>query len=114
MPEGYHHLTRDQRCQLAALKDSGESIDRIAMQLNVHRSTIYRELSRNQGETGYEYQQAHAKTIEKEPNQFIFINQLKIPTLFVVGKKTSLFLLSIVVITPSPIAQCIIVLNDNN
>lgn len=35
MPEGYHHLTRDQRCQLAALKDSGESVDGIAIILNI-------------------------------------------------------------------------------
>ena len=68
MPKGYHHLTRDQRCQLAALKDSGESIDDIAMQLNTHRSTLYRELSRNQGETGYEYQEAHEKAIERMTN----------------------------------------------
>lgn len=65
MPEGYHHLTRDQRCQLAALKDRGESVGGIAIQLNVHRSTIYRELSRNLGETGYEYQQAHEKATER-------------------------------------------------
>ncbi len=31
MPEGYHHLTRDQRCQLYTLKNSGESISNIAV-----------------------------------------------------------------------------------
>ena len=65
MPKGYHHLTRDQRCQLAALKDSGESISNIAIQLNVHRSTLYRELSRNQGEKSYKYQKAHEKARER-------------------------------------------------
>lgn len=66
MPRGYHHLTRDQRCQLATLKNSEKSVDGIAMQLNVDRSTIYRELARNRGEAGYEYQQAHEKAVKRQ------------------------------------------------
>jgi IS30 family transposase len=50
---------------LAALKDSGESIGDIAIKLSVHPSTLYRELSRNQGQTGYEYKQADEKASER-------------------------------------------------
>ena len=61
MPKGYHHLTRDQRCQLYALKTRGESAPLIARELGVHRSTIYREVNRNRGELGYRYDQADRK-----------------------------------------------------
>jgi len=65
MPKGYHHLTRDQRCQLFILKNSGESTDAIAVILGVHRSSLYRELARNKGEGGYKYQEAHEKAAER-------------------------------------------------
>ncbi|MEI8328385.1 MAG: IS30 family transposase [Chlamydiia bacterium] len=58
MPEGYHHLTKDQRFQFYALKCSGKSTDDVAVQLGVHRSTLYRELRRNVGQNGYAYQEA--------------------------------------------------------
>jgi IS30 family transposase len=66
MPEGYHHLTRDQRCQLHTLKKSGESIRNIAIQLGVHRSSLYRELKRNKGLQGYVYQEAQKKASERK------------------------------------------------
>ena len=47
MPKGYHHLTYEKRCQIAILKESGCSDSTIAERLNVDRSTIYRELKRN-------------------------------------------------------------------
>lgn len=65
MPKGYHQLTRDQRCQLYALKKRGDSKAEIAKELGVHRSSIYRELSRNAGKKGYRYQQADGKAIER-------------------------------------------------
>ena len=52
MPEGYHYLIRDQRCQLHILKNSGESISNIAIQLGVDRSPLYRELNGNRGLQG--------------------------------------------------------------
>ena len=58
MSEDYHHLTNDQRCQLYTLKKIGNSIPTIAKELGVHRSTVYRELSRNIGKRGYQYKQA--------------------------------------------------------
>lgn len=66
MPEGYHHLTRDQRCQLHTLKNSGESTANIAVQLGVHRSALYRELQRNKGKQGYVYQEAQKKACERK------------------------------------------------
>ena len=64
MPKGYHHLTRDQRCQLSVLNSSEKSICNTAAILGVHRSTIYRELSRNGGHKGYTFQQADEKALE--------------------------------------------------
>ena len=65
MLKGYHHLTRDERCQIYALKKSGESLSSIAKLLNVHRSTICRELQRNTGQKGYRFNQAQEKTSER-------------------------------------------------
>lgn len=58
MPQGYHHLDRDQRCQLYALKERGDSLLAIAQVLGVHRSSVCRELRRNTGKRGYRYKQA--------------------------------------------------------
>ena len=63
---GYHHLTRDQRCQIQTLKDSGKSTRSIATQLNVHRSTIYREFERNSGGQGYSFTQAHKLALNRK------------------------------------------------
>ncbi len=49
MPKGYHHLTRDTRCQFYTLMKSGDSALIMAKELNIHRSTVYRELKRNSG-----------------------------------------------------------------
>jgi transposase, IS30 family len=61
MPEGYHHLTKYTRCQLYALMKRGDSALTMAKELNIHRSTVYRELKRNSGLRGYRYKQAHEK-----------------------------------------------------
>ena len=47
MPEGYFHLTCEQRCQIYALLQSGHSQAHIARQIGVDPSTISRELVRN-------------------------------------------------------------------
>ena len=65
MPKGYHHLTRDQRCHLYVLKARGESLSIVANELEVDRSTIYRELKRNSGKRGYRYNQADGKAKER-------------------------------------------------
>lgn len=47
MPKGYRHLTRDQRCQIAALKSSGFLQKEIANHLNISEAALSRELKRN-------------------------------------------------------------------
>jgi IS30 family transposase len=59
MPQGYHHLDRDQRCQLDALKKRGDSLPAIAQALGVHPSSVCRELRRNKGRQGYRHKQAN-------------------------------------------------------
>jgi IS30 family transposase len=65
MPEGYHHLTYEERCQIYALMQSGLSQAAIARQLGVHRSTIKRELDRNTGARSYRFNRAQEKASQK-------------------------------------------------
>ena len=60
MPVGYHHLTYEERCQIYALKQRGDSQTQIAVQLRVSKSTVSREIRRNSGRRGYRYKQAEA------------------------------------------------------
>jgi IS30 family transposase len=68
MPEGYHHVTRDIRCQIYALKSTGISLHKIAAVVGRHVSTISREIRRNTGSCGYRYKQANAKAVERRAN----------------------------------------------
>ena len=43
----YKHISKEQRYQISALLKAGVKIRSIAEQLNLHRSTLYRELKRN-------------------------------------------------------------------
>jgi len=61
----YHQLTSGQRYQISALKKIGHSQTEIANELEVHKSTISRELSRNKGERGYRPKQASEKAQER-------------------------------------------------
>lgn len=65
MSKDYHHLTRDQRCQIYAHKKSGMTQKEIAEEIGVSQSAISRELKRNAGKRGYRYQQAHEKAEQK-------------------------------------------------
>lgn len=62
MPKSYSHLTYEQRCQIYTLKKRGDSPATIAIELEVHRSTIIRELERNSGQRGYRYKQAQEES----------------------------------------------------
>lgn len=55
----YTQLTREQRYQIFALKKAGFKQYQIAETLDVHKSTISRELKRNCGKRGYRPKQAH-------------------------------------------------------
>ena len=65
MARGYHHVTRDQRCQICALRARGCSIRSIAKQIVLHPSTISREIRRNKGKRGYRIEQADRKARER-------------------------------------------------
>src|ERR1700693_5977808 len=65
MPEGYLHLTCEQRCQIYALLQSGHSQAHIARKIGVDPSTISRELVRNSGARGYRFRQAHEKASQR-------------------------------------------------
>ena len=55
----YSQLTQEQRYQIYALMKTEHSQTEIATVLEVHKSTISRELGRNRGQRGYRPQQAH-------------------------------------------------------
>lgn len=61
----YHQLTSEQRYQISALKRIGHTQTEIAKELEVHKTTISRELSRNMGERGYRPKQANEKALER-------------------------------------------------
>jgi len=57
----YTQLTQEQRYQIYTLKKMEHSQTEIAGCIGVHKSTISRELRRNQGKRGYRPKQAHEK-----------------------------------------------------
>jgi len=61
----YKQLTSEQRYQISALQKIGYGPTEIAKELEVHKSTISRELSRNRGERGYRPKQANEKALER-------------------------------------------------
>lgn len=64
----YRQLTQEQRYQISVLKKIGYGPTEIAKELEVHKSTISRELRRNTGERGYRPKQANEKAIERRAN----------------------------------------------
>ena len=68
MPQGYHHVTRDIRSQIYALKATGPSLHKISAIVERHVSTVSREIKRNTGGKGYRYKQADAKAVERRVN----------------------------------------------
>ena len=65
MKKQYQQLTYEQRCQIYTLKKTGFKQRAIADELGIHQSTVSRELSRNSGDRGYRYKQAHRKATER-------------------------------------------------
>jgi len=65
----YTQLTREERYQIHALKQTGHSQTEIAVMLGRHKSTISRELSRNQGMRGYRPKQAHSLALERRKSK---------------------------------------------
>jgi transposase, IS30 family len=61
----YHQLTQGQRYQIYALKKTRHSLSEIAEVIGVHKSTVSRELNRNQGQRGYRPQQAQNLAVQR-------------------------------------------------
>ena len=61
----YKQLTQEQRYQIYAFRKAGFSKAHIARELQVHPSTIGRELQRNHGQRGYRPKQAHQKAQQR-------------------------------------------------
>jgi IS30 family transposase len=66
--KNYKQLTSEQRYQISVLKRMGHNQTEIAKELEVHKSTIGRELRRNRGERGYRPKQAVEKAQERRAN----------------------------------------------
>ena len=62
----YTQLTQEKRYQIHALKKMGHKPSQIARCLEVHKSTLSRELQRNSGLRGYRPGQAHNKALERQ------------------------------------------------
>lgn len=61
----YTQLTLEQRYQIYGLKKAGFNQSKIASDLNVHKSSISRELRRNKGQRGWRPVQAQEKSTER-------------------------------------------------
>lgn len=57
----YTHLSQEERYDISTDLKSGLSMAAVARKHKRHRSTLYREFSRNQGQRGYRPKQAHEK-----------------------------------------------------
>lgn len=65
--KSYCHLTMEQRYKIDALHKAGHKAPDIADQLNVNKSTLYRELKRNSSKRGcYNARSAHELSNEKK------------------------------------------------
>ena len=61
----YTQLTQEQRYQIYAFLKAGFSQSAIAIEINVHKSTICHEIQRNRGLKGYRPKQAHLKATNR-------------------------------------------------
>jgi len=66
--KNYNHITLEQRIKIEALLRAGHKVSFIAKQLSIHRSSIYRELNRNQTKTG-KYNAGFAQELSEEQKE---------------------------------------------
>jgi len=65
----YSQLTQEQRYQIYALKKTKHSLSEMAAAIEVHKSSVSRELKRNRGQRGYRPQQAHELASGRRPDE---------------------------------------------
>jgi IS30 family transposase len=61
----YTQLTQQKRYQIYAFMKANFSKTQIASEIGVHKSTVSREIKRNQGKKGYRPKQAHFMAVER-------------------------------------------------
>ncbi len=66
--KNYSHITVEQRIKIEALIKAGHKALFIAKQLNINRSSIYRELQRNRTKAG-KYNAAFAQELSEEQKE---------------------------------------------
>ena len=65
----YKHITRDKRVELSALLKAGVSQKAISRQLGLHRTTVWREIKRNEGDTmNYDARISHPMACRRRKN----------------------------------------------
>jgi len=61
----HSQLTLAQRYKISAYLQAGILKSRIALYINVHRSTVYREIQRNSVDGKYDPERAHYKDMQR-------------------------------------------------
>jgi len=76
MPEGYHHLTYEERCQITP---SCKTASRRRHSAPAWRSSLddQRELDRNTGARSYRFKQAQEKASQKRKNSLVCTRKMK-------------------------------------
>jgi IS30 family transposase len=69
----YTQLTQEQRYQIYAFMKADFSKTQIASEIGVHKSTVSREMKRNQGKKGYRPKQAHIMAMKRRTKAHKFI-----------------------------------------
>ena len=69
----YTQLTQEQRYQIYAFMKANFSQTDTAQKIGAHKSTICRELKRNQGLKGYRPKQAHIMTVDRRKKALKFV-----------------------------------------
>ena len=72
--KNYTHISVEQRIKIEALFKAGHKASFIAKQLDIHRSSIYRELKRNQTKTG-KYNAVFAQELSEEQKERFSYNR---------------------------------------
>jgi IS30 family transposase len=69
----YTQLTQEKRYHIYAFMKAHFSKTNIASEIGVHKSTVSREMRRNQGKKGYRPKQAHAMALERRTKAHKFV-----------------------------------------
>lgn len=74
MEKKYQHISPGARLKIHALLIKGFGIQEIAEKLGYHRATLYRELARNSGQSGYRPDWASQQALLRRTNRRVATN----------------------------------------